>query len=79
MPRRKVPDDIPLADNLDSAQAILGRARSARQDDLDFEPELAFAGTTVITTRSRLVEMRGDEEGLEMRGDLMRGDLMWWS
>lgn len=68
MPRRKIPDDIPLPGELNSTREILRRAMSARQEDPNCGYEMASAGATVVTQTSRLAETYGDEEGL-----------LWWS
>ncbi len=68
MPRRKIPDNIPLPHNLDSPRDILGRAMLARQDDAYYGPEKAGGLATVVTKTSRLSQMHGDEDGT-----------VWWS
>lgn len=63
MPRRKVPDNIPLPDNLDSPREILRRALHAQFDDGYYGSDKAGGVATVVTKISRLSEIHGDEEG----------------
>ena len=68
MPRRKQPDNIPIADMLDSPSEILSRALNARQDDPwhSYDRSRSFAGARQNTSYAS--ENDSDDDGQ-----------MWWS